>query len=102
MIEAMACGTAVLAFRRCSVPEIVDDGVKGVIVDTLEEAIAALPHVIALDRQKVRQRFERRFSATRMAQDYVGVYCSLLASPKALDVLQCDFASPAAPQQGCD
>jgi hypothetical protein len=46
----------------------------------MEEAIAALPHVIALDRKKVRQRFEQRFSATRMAKDYVAIYRSLLAT----------------------
>ena len=85
MIEAMACGTPVLAFRCGSVPEIVEDGITGAIVDTMDEAIAALPHVIALDRKKVRQRFEQRFSATRMANDYVGVYRSLLASSKSLD-----------------
>jgi glycosyltransferase involved in cell wall biosynthesis len=79
MIEAMACGTPVLAFRCGSVPEIVEDGITGAIVETMEEAIAALPRVIALDRKKVRQRFERRFSATRMAKDYVGIYRSLLA-----------------------
>ena len=61
-------------------PEIVDDGVTGAIVETMDEAIAALPRVIALDRNKVRQRFEQRFSATRMAKDYVSVYRSLLAS----------------------
>jgi glycosyltransferase involved in cell wall biosynthesis len=80
MIEAMACGTPVLAFRCGSVPEIVDEGVTGAIVETIEEAIAALPRVIALDRNKVRQRFEQRFSATRMAKDYVGVYRSLGSS----------------------
>jgi glycosyltransferase involved in cell wall biosynthesis len=80
MIEAMACGTPVLAFRCGSVPEIVDEGLTGAIVDTMEEAIAALPHVIALDRKEVRQRFEQRFSATRMAKEYVRVYRSLLAS----------------------
>lgn len=83
MIEAMACGTPVLAFRCGSVPEIIDEGVTGAIVDTMEEAIAALPLVIALDRKKVRQRFEQRFSATRMAKDYVGVYRSLLSSKGA-------------------
>ena len=83
MIEAMACGTPVLAFRCGSVPEIVEDGITGAIVETMEEAIAALPRVIALDRKKVRQRFEQRFSATRMAKDYVGVYRSLLASTSA-------------------
>ena len=79
MIEAMACGTPVLAFRCGSVPEIVDEGVTGAIVGSMEEAIAALPRVIALDRKKVRQRFEQRFSATRMAKDYVSVYRSLLS-----------------------
>ena len=80
MIEAMACGTPVLAFRCGSVPEIIEDGVTGAIVDTMEEAIAALPGVLGLDRKKVRQRFEQRFSATRMAKDYVGIYRSLLSS----------------------
>ena len=80
MIEAMSCGTPVLAFRCGSVPEIIEDGVTGAIVNTMEEAIAALPRVIALDRKRVRQRFEQRFSATRMAKDYVGVYRLLLAS----------------------
>jgi len=83
MIEAMGCGTPVLAFRCGSVPEIIDEGVTGAIVDTLEEAIAALPRVIALDRNKVRQQFEKRFSATRMAQDYVAVYRSLLESSRS-------------------
>ena len=83
MIEAMACGTPVLAFRCGSVPEIVEDGITGAIVDTVEEAVEALPRVIALDRKKVRQRFEQRFSVTRMAKDYVGVYRSLLASSKS-------------------
>ena len=80
MIEAMACGTPVLAFRCGSVPEIVDEGVTGAIVETVQEAIAALPHVVALDRKKVSQRFEQRFSAARMAKDYVGIYRSLLAT----------------------
>jgi glycosyltransferase involved in cell wall biosynthesis len=85
MIEAMSCGTPVLAFRCGSVPEIIEDGVTGAIVKSMEEAIAALPMVIALDRKKVRQRFEQRFSATRMAKDYVRVYHKLLASTKADD-----------------
>jgi glycosyltransferase involved in cell wall biosynthesis len=77
MIEAMACGTPVLAFRHGSVPEIVDHGVTGLIVDTMDEAVRMLPHVLALDRHAVRRRFEERFSATRMAKDYVAVYQSL-------------------------
>jgi glycosyltransferase involved in cell wall biosynthesis len=88
MIEAMACGTPVLAFRCGSVPEIIEDGLTGVIVDTMEQAFAALPRVIALDRKKVRQRFEQRFSASRMAAEYLGVYRSLQASSKSLGVQQ--------------
>jgi glycosyltransferase involved in cell wall biosynthesis len=88
MIEAMACGTPVLAFRCGSVQEIVENGVTGAIVETMEEAIAALPRVIALDRKKVRQRFEQHFSATRMAKDYVGIYQSLVKIPSALELAQ--------------
>lgn len=85
MIEAMACGTPVLAFRCGSVPEIIDNGVTGVIVETMDEAIAALPRVMTLDRIKVRQRFEQRFSATRMAKDYIKVYRSLLVSSRSVE-----------------
>jgi glycosyltransferase involved in cell wall biosynthesis len=83
MIESMACGTPVLAFRCGSVPEIVEEGVTGAIVETVDGAIDALPRVMALDRKKVRHRFEQRFSATRMAKEYVKVYRSLLASPES-------------------
>jgi glycosyltransferase involved in cell wall biosynthesis len=78
MIEAMACGTPVLAFRCGSVPEIVDPGVTGLIVDTMDEAIRVLPQVLGFDRRAVRQKFEQRFSAARMAKDYVQVYRSLI------------------------
>lgn len=74
MIEAMACGTPVLAFRGGSVAEVIEDRVTGAIVDTMEEAIKALPHVMALDRRTVRRRFEQRFSAMRMAEDYLTAY----------------------------
>ncbi|HZN31540.1 MAG TPA: glycosyltransferase family 4 protein [Xanthobacteraceae bacterium] len=85
MIEAMACGTPVLAFRCGSVPEIVDPGVTGLIVDTMEEAVKALPQVLALDRRAVRRRFEERFSATRMAKNYLQVYHSLLSRESMAD-----------------
>ena len=78
MIEAMACGTPVLAFGCGSVPEIIDHGVTGFIVDAMDEAIRMLPQVLALDRRAVRLRFDQRFSAARMARDYVHVYRSLL------------------------
>ncbi len=79
MIEAMACGTPVLAFRHGSVPEVIDDGVTGRIVGSMDEAIAAVPQVLALDRRKVRQRFEDRFTVERMARDYVGLYAKQIA-----------------------
>jgi glycosyltransferase involved in cell wall biosynthesis len=63
MTEAMACGTPVLAFRCGSVPEIVDEGMSGMIVETMEEAIAAVPRLLTMDRQTVRKQFELRFSS---------------------------------------
>jgi glycosyltransferase involved in cell wall biosynthesis len=81
MIEAMACGTPVLAFRRGSVSEIIDQGITGAVVDTMDEAVGMLPQVLALDRHAVRRRFEQRFSAARMAADYVALYRSLLERP---------------------
>jgi len=74
MIESMACGTPVLAFNAGSVPEVLDLGVTGMVVDSMPAALAALPHVISLDRSTVRRRFEQRFSARRMAEDYVSLY----------------------------
>jgi glycosyltransferase involved in cell wall biosynthesis len=79
MIEAMACGTPVLAFRHGSVPEVIDDGITGRIVDDLDEAVHALAEVISLDRRAVRRRFEERFTSARMAKDYVRLYRKLLA-----------------------
>jgi glycosyltransferase involved in cell wall biosynthesis len=78
MIEAMACGTPVLAFRCGSVPEIVEDGVTGRIVSSFDEAFRAIPEILAIDRRGVRQRFEERFSAARMARDYVKIYRAML------------------------
>ena len=77
MIEAMACGTPVIAFNRGSVPEVVDDGVTGFIVEDDLGAIGAVQRLGELDRAKVRARFEERFTARRMAQEYLGVYRSL-------------------------
>jgi len=81
MIEAMACGTPVLAFRNGSVPEIVEDGVTGCIVDSEEEAVKVLPSLLSIDRRGVRRRFEERFSASRMAKNYLAVYRSMLRQP---------------------
>jgi len=74
MIEAMACGTPVIAFNRGSVPEVVDDGVTGFIVEDELGAIGAVQRLADLDRAGVRRRFEQRFTARRMAQEYLSVY----------------------------
>lgn len=73
-IEAMACGTPVLAFRRGSMPEVIDDGVTGLLVEDMPGAIAATKRIIELPRDQVRATFDRRFSARRMAESYVRVY----------------------------
>jgi glycosyltransferase involved in cell wall biosynthesis len=83
MIEAMACGTPVLAFRCGSVPEVVEDGITGKLVDSEDQAVAALPEIVSYDRRTVRQRFQERFTATRMARDYVSIYRQLLKTRKA-------------------
>ena len=78
MIEAMACGTPVVAFRCGSIPEVVDEGVTGYCVDSLDAAVAAVARVAELDRRRCRERFERRFSAERMARDYMRLYGALV------------------------
>jgi glycosyltransferase involved in cell wall biosynthesis len=85
MIEAMACGTPVLAFRCGSVPEIVEEGVTGCIVSDVDEAVRAIPGFLALDRKAIRSRFEERFSSARMAADYVRVYQKMLRRHVAPD-----------------
>lgn len=79
MIEAMACGTPVVAFRCGSTSEVIEHGATGFLVDTIEDAITAARHVHKLDRASVRARFEKQFSATAMARRYLDVYGDLLA-----------------------
>jgi glycosyltransferase involved in cell wall biosynthesis len=79
MIEAMACGTPVIAYRRGSVPEVMEDGVTGFVVDNDEGAVEAVRRVPALCRRRCRQAFEERFTAARMARDCLEVYRRLLA-----------------------
>jgi glycosyltransferase involved in cell wall biosynthesis len=78
MIEAMACGTPVIAYNRGSVPEVVDDGVTGFIVEDELSAVGAVDRLSQLPRERIRKRFEERFTARRMAQDYLAVYRSLI------------------------
>jgi glycosyltransferase involved in cell wall biosynthesis len=80
MIEAMACGTPVIAYRSGSVPEVVEDGVTGFIVENEEGAIAAVGQLGRLDRRTIRARFEERFSARRMVREYERQYRKLVAN----------------------
>jgi glycosyltransferase involved in cell wall biosynthesis len=79
MIEALACGVPVVALRRGSVPEVIEHGATGFVVDTVDEAIDATRRVAALDRRQCRAAFERRFTARRMAENYVRLYRRLIA-----------------------
>ena len=79
MIEAMACGTPVIAMRRGSVPEVVDEGVTGFIVDDEDAAVRAARRLTMLDRGRIRLVFEQRFTVRRMAQNYIRLYSRLLA-----------------------
>jgi len=80
MVEAMACGTPVVAFRRGSVPEVVREGVSGFIVDDIDEATRATEQAMLLSRRRVRQDFEARFDVRRMALAYLDIYAGLVAA----------------------
>jgi glycosyltransferase involved in cell wall biosynthesis len=86
MIEAMASGTPVIAYRSGSVPEIIDDGVTGFIVDDEDAAVEAIGRLGELERRDVRARFEQRFTARRMAEDYIRCYERLVRSGSAITV----------------
>lgn len=79
LIEAMANGTPVIAFGHGSVPEIIEDGVTGFIVNDIDSAVAAVPLALRLDRKAIRRRFEERFTAERMARDYLALYERVLS-----------------------
>jgi glycosyltransferase involved in cell wall biosynthesis len=80
MIESMACGTPVIAYNRGSVSEIVDDGLTGFIVEDETSAVSAVNRLSQLNRAAIRKHFEKRFTARRMALDYLAVYRGLMGS----------------------
>jgi glycosyltransferase involved in cell wall biosynthesis len=94
MIEAMACGTPVLAFRNGAVEEVIDEGVTGYVVDTMDEANRMLGAVLQLDRIRVRQRFDERFSVARMARDYLKLYERLVKTSQTRIVERAASAAP--------
>jgi glycosyltransferase involved in cell wall biosynthesis len=84
MIESLACGTPVIAYPCGSVPEVMRDGVSGFVVRTVEEAASAVEQVGGLSRRRCRDYFEARFSAARMARDYVAIYERMIEERKAV------------------
>jgi glycosyltransferase involved in cell wall biosynthesis len=107
MIESMACGTPVIAYRCGSVPEIIEEGVTGYIVDGIDGAVAAVDRAEMLDRAVIRQRFEERFSVERMAKDYLAVYHGLrqiielpVLGPVPTDIQRADVTTPEAAGSG--
>ena len=83
VIEALSCGTPVIAWDHGSVPELLDDGVTGWIVDSIDAAVEALDRTGHIDRAACRAAFERRFVAERMAGDYLAIYDRLIQRPDA-------------------
>ena len=96
MIEAMACGTPTIAWRCGSVPEVIEEGVSGYICDSIDQAVEAVQRIGRFDRAGCRQEFERRFSAARMAEDYVRIYERLIdrSTGKELDIYGRDHSRP--------
>ena len=82
MIEAMATGTPVIAWRKGSVPKVIDEGVTGFVVDSIEDAVRAVGQIGVLDRTAVRQQFEARFTSSQMATKYLAVYEELVGSKR--------------------
>jgi glycosyltransferase involved in cell wall biosynthesis len=82
MIEAMSCGTPVIAFNRGSVPEVIEEGITGFIVETVLQAVEAFFRAHELSRTKIRRVFEQRFTAKRMAADYLEIYRSVINNYK--------------------
>ena len=83
MIEAMSAGTPVIAWRHGSVSEVIEDGMSGVVVDSIDQAVSAVDRVRAMSRERVRGCFEARFTAARMASNYVAAYKTLLSGARS-------------------
>lgn len=83
VVEAMACGTPVIAFNKGSMPELIRDGIDGYLVDTVEQAVEALGGLEAIDRANPRRAVEERFTVDRMADEYIGVYEAIIARGSA-------------------
>jgi glycosyltransferase involved in cell wall biosynthesis len=98
VIESMACGTPVIAMRCGSMPEVIDDGVSGFIVDDVDGAVAAVGRLDSLSRKGVRECFERRFTAERMARDYVAIYRRQLEEAQRASRRHAAHSSPPPPQ----
>jgi glycosyltransferase involved in cell wall biosynthesis len=98
MIEAMACGTPVVAWRCGSVPEIIDEGLTGFVVASEDEAVAAVEQAASLDRHAIRAVFERRFTSAVMARNYVRLYRQLagIAEPSRSNGLGLGIRLPTA------
>ena len=93
LIEALACGTPVLAYRRGSIPEIIEDGVTGFVCEGLDEMTAAIQRIPEIDRGRCRSTFEQRFTVERMAQDYVRLYERLIDTTDKKEAESTGFAS---------
>ena len=96
----MACATPVIAFDRGSVREVIDPGVTGCIVGSVQEAIQAVSWMLQLDRKAVRRRFDQRFTARRMAEDYIRLYRALYAQRSRANVIA--MPRPVSPTRGLE
>lgn len=96
-IEALACGTPVVAYRRGSLPELIDQGITGTICDSFDDLVNAIEQIPSLDRRLCRQVFEERFTVERMVQDYLRVYQELTGTEETTDLHSTLFSTETAP-----
>ncbi|HKP87621.1 MAG TPA: glycosyltransferase family 4 protein [Blastocatellia bacterium] len=99
MIESIACGTPVIAYRCGSVPEVIEDGVTGFIVEDVDKAVESVEKIARLDRKRCRREFENKFTASRMAADYLNVYEKILNETSARSSLAASVGSRSATVQ---